>query len=1492
MEDVKVFNEGMNLDSDERILTSGEYRYALNIRNSNSEQGSVGSISMVEGNAAPAGTVILPSGYNKCVGAIDDKSRNRMLYILWNENGDNRIMMYDYKNDAVNYVMVDYNNTLNLDYGDKITAINVVQGETDSYLLFSNGTGEPRYVNIDAGLRTWGLSPEGKYRGRHPLKGVTVAYNGDVYYAKVDFVDEDGNAQTEDFFYRCVADYFTTQDPVQAGTVGAIYNNGATVTSQTDWELCPSGYLYSDVANATTNEEFYTQIVKPPSVKSDNLYSTNASYPYNNLIGSYWQFKYKYVTSDGRESSWSEISDAPPAFFRPDSIIESSDYQTLLDNNEIHLYLDVPDTLFYKSIKVAVRRSNNDNSPDDWYLMDDISVLDISSYVYTDSLKIRAIFNNGEVLMPLDQTETNQLFSWIPRDVKAQTITSKNRVVYANFTEGRSFSLDGQYGINTNPPLVRFRETYNPWITPDYPASFEIYSAAAASAISYSLERQSSGARAFYFDTPIDGANDEIVAINFSGITAGEPITLKVEASNYMNVGGIFTVESEIPLSFEYTYIPTSTAASAVVQAFTNALNRNKNFFTAAADTSTAGTLVKFDYYGILASSGQSTAGTAGTNLYYLYIEPQKHSTYPTNTTHTVIRKMIDIKGSNLTSQRNFKRGTTQKFGIVYEDEFGRRTSVIDHPYLHAQNPWWKDDQYSAVSTTGIAGNVYSAIGARHALIDLNHDAPSWAEKYYIVKSLDNGLDNHVSMPLTLNTLLPDPNATITNPFNNKYFIRGYVLDPDLDTAGVISASSLGGEEFIYIPLNALQGTDQSYNRVKDSNISYEYTQGDRIRFCFAIQIASSPPTPGDETRYATSELDFEIVQYYESLNCVAVRVGDFPTVWTDSSASGSSPFKGVFDTANQDGEANTTVQGLVFELYTPTRVRTDNFYYEMYSGTVSADTANSRYYHIANGLLDEVNQTSASAATLRVYGDSYLKPRSYPIYVQPQTSSGLSGSATTKYVTMYIEESNYFDKIQSKVWGAGRPNRLVRSSSPTNDYSGTFGSFKRPNTMRYTEPFLIEQGYNGMGTVYDLNFKDTNSSLKSIQKLHTDGSSMLVIHEDAAGFAKTDREVIETVDGGGLTVASDTPISDVTYYGTRNGTKEPESFTSDGYRRYFFDSNNGQVCRLSNDGITVISDYGMSKWFHQVGREIQEAAKSRVMGAFDPRFDEYVLSVYRTFEESSDISAKDVGNNWFTLTIADLANYDIETGDFVWVQVDISGSSDDIFFWAQVVSTDDPDTTTLVLETDATTLAQLSNGLGAIAHLPKINTVGFSEKINKWTSFYGYLPDWISQSGINYSSFRQGYIFQHDDYANPCSFYNVDYDAFIDVVSNGQPTMVKQWLTVGIKGDSTWGNSTSYTPDIQIPDSTTLADTDFEMDAGVITSNQQRTTVDVLQYKEQQLFGSYFKAKDAAAASYFEGDLVKGFWQKTRIQFNSGSSTIHKVISVVFKFVLSQFTR
>ena len=69
----------------------------------------------------------------------------------------------------------------------------------------------------------------------------------------------------------------------------------------------------------------------------------------------------------------------------------------------------------------------------------------------------------------------------------------------------------------------------------------------------------------------------------------------------------------------------------------------------------------------------------------------------------------------------------------------------------------------------------------------------------------------------------------------------------------------------------------------------------------------------------------------------------------------------------------------------------------------------------------------------------------------------------------------------------------------------------------------------------------------------------------------------------------------------------DPESFAVDQYRAYFTDKSRGAVLRLSQDGLTPISNVGMKDWF---GDNL--ALASSAVGSVDDKKSAYNLTLNR----------------------------------------------------------------------------------------------------------------------------------------------------------------------------------------------------------------------------------------------------------------------------------------
>lgn len=177
-------------------------------------------------------------------------------------------------------------------------------------------------------------------------------------------------------------------------------------------------------------------------------------------------------------------------------------------------------------------------------------------------------------------------------------------------------------------------------------------------------------------------------------------------------------------------------------------------------------------------------------------------------------------------------------------------------------------------------------------------------------------------------------------------------------------------------------------------------------------------------------------------------------------------------------------------------------------------------------------------------------------------------------------------------------------------DQSG-YKAIRRYADLTYSEPYNDSTSVNGLNefNLYRANFKeDLDKTYGFIQRLHTRDTNLVVFQEDKISYILFGKDLLTNADGTANVTSVDYILGEqVTYQGEFGISLNPESFAEYGNWIYFTDSKRGVVLRLSNQGLTPISEYGMSDWFSDIFRTNQNGYK---FGGFDPYFDQYTLSL------------------------------------------------------------------------------------------------------------------------------------------------------------------------------------------------------------------------------------------------------------------------------------------
>ena len=150
-----------------------------------------------------------------------------------------------------------------------------------------------------------------------------------------------------------------------------------------------------------------------------------------------------------------------------------------------------------------------------------------------------------------------------------------------------------------------------------------------------------------------------------------------------------------------------------------------------------------------------------------------------------------------------------------------------------------------------------------------------------------------------------------------------------------------------------------------------------------------------------------------------------------------------------------------------------------------------------------------------------------------------------------------------------------------------------------------------------------------SIQKLYAEDTNLIIFQENKVSKSLIDKDAIYSAEGNASVTSRNLVIGqNVAYAGEYGISTDPESFAVNGYRKYFTDRDQNVVCRLSMDGITVISAYGMTDYF----RDKLSNASPNIIGGWDAHNKQYVVSLPQAgfaTEEIQTLAFDETSNGW-----------------------------------------------------------------------------------------------------------------------------------------------------------------------------------------------------------------------------------------------------------------------
>ena len=1100
------------------------------------------------------------------------------------------------------------------------------------------------------------------------------------------------------------------------------------------------------------NKVKYLDAVKhQPELRPQIELSSDSSSKKNNILDNLFQFKYRYSHYDNENTSYSGISDIEPdPIFSKNIPIKVDDYSLIKNVIDVEYFDTISDV---KKIEIVARTGN-----DGEFVLVDTVQNNFTSYLkkiknsvisdpafHFDIPKSIIKFKNNGVYPFIDRADSNKLFDSVPKLAKAQTILSNNRIAYGNVVEGfdntpmvveSEFSSEGNSVVesSTSNVSVFFDSSASNAVTDlvsgtsDQNPNAQAEASPLADAIQGSFGDSSWSA----------GSNGNCIVslfIDLSGLdfndTSAQFIDIDLGWGVKRNPG---TFSSNMKRSGKLLMSVDVTGKDTINQVREEIINQfNNNQFEGGASL-TSSNFDQANQEGLLGL----TLTVSGVNMIKVKWICKSNSFAGEGSglclgwadsfdgfVKTRTRNSV-IFTSGSASFNSFKKGAFHDFGVAYFDETNRCSFVNVAPDfgsgVELQEGFGEESIFPNLNGTrcynpfvtegdALPGQVSSV------RFDIYNKPPKWATHYQILYAGNTSVAEFVQ--ITIN---------------------------DVVAGG-------GNDTQMYLSINSLKAENLGYTDSSGALIDFDATKGDRIRFISCVE--------GGERKLFTEYLDFEITgfDFHDADNPISNTVdgsGFYIRIANPESTSINIEGGGTVDIAHSGSFvlANSGYNELIAEIYRPRLSQEEEnlVYYEIGDKIEIGNPGESSRYH--GGQVNQVpeyfydkdvnTEVSLSPATVTLDGgDVYVKFRK-----MVTNTSGGSGTGLGSNIEAFICEDYFLNDFhKTNHYDKGRINVVNNNSEERRLKASVF----------FSEPYISTGAINGLSNFNLANtpYFDYNKDFGSIQYLSNQNNDLIIFHESKVGRVLVGKDILSTASGEGLVSLSNKIIDNyaIVYSGQYGCSLNPESVIKQGNVFYFTDIQRGSVLRLSNDGITVISDNGMKDYFRDLGEMFLKYNPEynndleftpSIVGGYDPKYNEYIV----TFP--SIISNPDSG-------------YAAET--YVW--------SDSIATWDEITT-------------------KPENAFDDKVVIFNPVTVAFSEESNRWTSFYSYIPEYYCKVNRQFVTFKQGRLYRHNDsdrYSRSSQAFNNFYGnnnlSYIDFVFNAEPSSIKTYNAISLESDT-----------------------------------------------------------------------------------------------------------
>jgi len=660
----------------------------------------------------------------------------------------------------------------------------------------------------------------------------------------------------------------------------------------------------------------------------------------------------------------------------------------------------------------------------------------------------------------------------------------------------------------------------------------------------------------------------------------------------------------------------------------------------------------------------KAQAISANRVIYANYVQNYNLLTGETNSTGGLVelRPDLDLAIRNVTGftagtpNESIKTQRTYQVGIVYKGRLGRETSVLI-------------DKNSSITTSINLSDQHLKLQT-----SVNSLAPTWATHYkFFIKETSNEYYN-LALHKSYNfdgapTGTDDDSPDISNQFvylafqsldRNKVQEGDYLSIKKARDGGATTYKAVDNKiKVLDIKNEAPTGTSPAISQtekegkffVKVKNISglLSGTAGELNSSNSPTGNAVSPVTADAAVFEVLPSPDRDVNLYYEASGAYPIELteeticewvnpgdeafgfdyvsGDAQSVALDTEVVSSATDSRAFvDTIAYDHAIQAW--GLTFKNEAGSAVDF-NFQENSFSGTL--------HFKQKDGSIN-ISEIFFKPPGIGAYNNGATGESNATVFIKRFThgtnvDGSLSDNITCNVVLPFMNCYSFGNGVESdRIRDDFNAPRLAKGVKASTTFE-TYSEETRSSGLIFSGIYNSTSGTNRLNQFIQAEpiTKDLNPIYGSIQKLVARDTDIVTMCEDKILKVLANKNALFNADGNTNVTSNNAVLGTaIPFSGEYGVSTNPESVVISGYRVYFTDRFRGAVLRLSNDGLTPISDYGMKDYFKD---NLKDATVC--IGTYNDRLEEYDLSIHavtsndQKLKNVNTISFNDSVNGW-----------------------------------------------------------------------------------------------------------------------------------------------------------------------------------------------------------------------------------------------------------------------